>query len=336
MNGDCITMAHGEGGRMTSELISGLFARYFHNPELEPLDDAAVLPKPEGRLAFTTDGYVIRPIFFPGGDIGKLAVCGTVNDLAVMGADPMYLTCGAIIAEGFAMDALERITASMAVAASEAGVRIVAGDTKVVEKGAADGIFLNTAGVGVITDNVILGTQLIEESDLVIVNGPLGDHSLAVLSARNELGIQSDIKSDCAPLNGMIRELLESCREVHFMRDLTRGGLGGVLNEVAKSIDRTIIIEEKALPVRPEVRAACEILGISSLFMANEGKIGIFCSPDSESRVMDVLEKSPYGQGAAVVGRVATKASAPVLIETLLGGCRVVETPAGAQLPRIC
>lgn len=329
MSTEVITTAHGSGGRNTETLIAELFAPCFHSRSLQDQEDAAVLEL-EGRIAFTTDSFVITPLIFPGGDIGKLAVCGTVNDLAAMGAVPKYLSAGFILEEGLDFDVLRQIVRSMADAAAEAGIELVAADTKVVE--GHGGMFVNTSGIGVIPPKRSVRVRNIRPGDVLLLSGTLGDHHATVLSARME--IENQIRSDCAPLNDMTESLFISGLDVRAMRDVTRGGLGTVLNEFAHSSGFGIRIREEALPVSPEVRSLCDILGLDPLYMANEGKMLIVVAPEDESRALTILKDHPCGRGACWIGTVD---SAPgVLMETPIGGLRRVDALVGEGLPRIC
>jgi len=331
-----ILLAHGSGGKLTHELIEKTFLQHFRHPALAELNDAAVLSIcPGTRLAFTTDSYVVSPLFFPGGDIGKLAVCGTVNDLAMVGATPLYLSVGFIIEEGFAFGDLERIVASMASTAKEAGVAIVTGDTKVVNHGSADKLFLNTAGVGTIpADLKILGDQA-RPGDVIIINGTLGDHGIAIMSQREGLPFSSALESDCAPLNGLVATMLEA-GEVHCLRDLTRGGLASGLNELAAQSHVGMHIEETRLPIRSEVRGACELLGLDPLYVANEGKLVAIVPPTDAEGVLEVMREYNYGGSAAIIGHVVSDHPGCVVMHTLLGTSRIVDMLVGEQLPRIC
>lgn len=332
-----ILLAHGSGGLLTQELIREVFVHHFANPMLEELGDAAVLPAlPPGRLALTTDSYVVQPLFFPGGDIGKLAVCGTVNDLAVSGATPLYLTCGFILEEGLPLEMLEQVVHSMAVTAREAGVQVVAGDTKVVNHGAADKLFINTAGVGVIPPGVRLGPQYLRPGDVLLINGTVGDHGLAVMLAREGLGFRSDLVSDCAPLNGLIAGVLAAAPgAVRCLRDATRGGLATVLNEWA-AVGVGLELEESAVPVRESVRAACEFLGLDPLYAANEGKVLLAVAAEQAEVVLAALRAHPLGREAARIGRVTAEHGGRVVLRTVFGARRILQLLTGAQLPRIC
>ncbi len=331
-----ILLAHGSGGVLTHELIRDVFVRHFSNPWLDDLGDAAVLAAlPPGRLALTTDSYVVQPLFFPGGDIGKLAVCGTVNDLAVAGARPLYLTAGFILEEGLPLETLTRVVVSMAETARAAGVAIVTGDTKVVEHGAADGLFINTAGVGIVPPGVALGPARLQPGDALLINGPVGDHGLAVMLQREGLRFQSTLQSDVAPLHGLIAALLDAVPgQVRCLRDATRGGLASVLNEWVSQIG--IEIEEAAIPVREEVRAACEFLGLDPLYVANEGKVVVAVAAEAVDAALSVLRAHPLGRDAARIGRVTSEHAGRVVLRTPYGARRIIPMLTGAPLPRIC
>jgi hydrogenase expression/formation protein HypE len=336
-----VTLAHGAGGKAMKDLIDDVFVRAFDNPLLAPLDDQARfdiadLARRGDRLAFTTDSFVVDPLIFPGGDIGKLAICGTVNDLAVGGAVPLYLSCAAIVEEGLAIDLLRQIAASTAATARGAGVAIVAGDTKVVGKGACDKLFLTTTGVGVIRKGVDLGADRARPGDAVLVNGLLGDHGAAILSARGDMALETPIESDCAPLNGLVAALIAAAPGVRFMRDPTRGGLATVLNEIAEASRMAIEIDERATPIREEVKAFCEILGLDPLYLANEGKIVAIAPPDEAEAALTALRAHPLGERAAIVGRVQSGEPGRVTMRTALAGRRIVDMLVGEQLPRIC
>ncbi len=336
-----VTLAHGSGGKAMRDLIDDVFLGAFDNPALAPLEDQArfdlaALQAQGDRLAFTTDSYVVDPLVFPGGDIGRLAVCGTVNDLAVGGARPLYLSCGVIIEEGFPVEDLRRTAASMRGAADEAGVAIVTGDTKVVPKGAADKLFVNTAGVGVIPAGIEIAARRAAPGDLVLVNGLLGDHGAAILDARGDLALDSPIESDCAPLNGLIGAILAICPEVHCLRDATRGGVATVLNEFAQAAGVGIEIEESAVPLREEVKGFCEILGLDPLYLANEGKLVLILPEDRAEAALAAMRAHPAGAHSAVIGRVLPAPEGSVVMKTLFGGTRVVDMLVGDQLPRIC
>ncbi len=337
MSGDrseIITLAHGAGGERMRELIEQRIAPRFRNEWLAPLSDSALLEPGEGRLAFTTDSYVIDPIFFPGGDIGYLSVCGTVNDLAVSGAVPLYLSAGLILEEGLELAVLDRVLDSMARAAAEAGVRIVTGDTKVVARGAADRIFINTAGIGRLRPGLVLGPQQCRPGDRVLVSGPLGSHGIAVLLARGEFGFEAELASDVAPLAGQVGALVEACPGVRMMRDATRGGLAGVLNEISAGAGLGIALEEQALPLLEAVRGACELLGFDPLFLANEGVFAAVVPPEGAERALAALRSAGATQ-AALIGTVVAAPRA-VTLRTLIGGERLVVPLGGELLPRIC
>jgi hydrogenase expression/formation protein HypE len=333
-----VLLAHGSGGELSHELIRDVFLRAFSNPLLAQMGDSAVLNElPPGRVALTTDSYVVQPLFFPGGDIGELAVCGTINDLAVMGARPLYLSAGFILEEGLPMLDLERIVASMAATAREAGVQIVTGDTKVVDRGAADGLFINTAGVGVIPPDIDLGPHRVQPGDVILVNGTVGDHGMAVMMQREGLAFGSSLESDTSPLNGLIEALLTALPdEVHWMRDATRGGLATVLNEWAEVAGIGIALTEAQIPVREEVRAACEFLGLDPLYAANEGKVVIAVARASAEAAVAILRSHPLGQQAAAIGRMTAAHRGRVTLETPYGARRILQMLTGAQLPRIC
>ena len=331
-----ILLSHGGGGKHTRNLIDGVFLPAFSNSMLNNLGDAASFQINGARLAFTTDTFVVKPLFFPGGDIGDLAVCGTVNDLSVSGARPMYLSAGFVIEEGLSLDILEQITASMSKTAEKAGVKIVTGDTKVVERGSADGIFINTAGIGVVEEN-LLSDEPIKPGDKIIVNGTLGDHGIAVLSAREDLPLESEIKSDTAPLNTLIFPILEKFpRKIKFMRDATRGGFATVLNEICENKDFGINVSEPKIPVREDVNAVCEILGFDPLYVANEGKAVFITDPEAADEILDYMKQFPLGKEAAIVGEITEAHKTRVVLKTLIGGGRILDVLIGDQLPRIC
>ena len=345
-----ITLAHGSGGKAMRELVEGLFLEYLGNSILEPLEDHAVLnftpagndPSSPLRLAFTTDSYVVDPIFFPGGDIGRLAVCGTVNDLAVGGARPLYLSAGFILEEGLPVEDLRRVLASMRDAAREAGVSVVTGDTKVVERGSADRIFINTSGVGVIVAPVSLSATNARAGDKIILSGTLGDHGTTVMVARGELELETEIESDAAPLGSLVREMLDEAARlgaldtIRCLRDPTRGGAATTLNEIALASDVCIQLEEERLPVREEVRGACEILGLDPLYVANEGKLVAVVSPHIAEPLVARMRENLYGRDACVIGEVKAEPRGIVAMRTGFGGTRIVDVLVGEQLPRIC
>ena len=336
-----VTLAHGGGGRAMHGLIERILLPAFDNPLLAPLEDQARVPIAElaaggDRLAFTTDTYVVTPIDFPGGDIGKLAVCGTVNDLAMGGARPLFLSCGLVLEEGFELAALARVAQSMARAAREAGVSVVTGDTKVVERGAADKLFINTAGIGVVPRNVNISAKRARPGDVVIINGTLGDHGIAILLARNTLALDAKVASDCQPLHGLVAAMLAACPDLHCLRDATRGGLATVLNEFAVASHVGIRLREAAVPVNEVVRGACEILGLDPLYLANEGKLVAVVPHDSADAVLSAMRAHPAGREAAIVGEVTADHACSVILSTAFGGDRVVDMLVGEQLPRIC
>lgn len=330
-----VVLAHGSGGRLSRELVEKVFLKSFSNPALKPLEDAAEIGIPGATLAFTTDSYVVTPVEFPGADIGRVAVCGTVNDLAVKGARPLALSAGFILEEGFSGALLERIAASMRRAADEAGVKIVTGDTKVVERGKADGVFINTAGVGLIPRGRSLTSAAVKAGDVIIVSGGLADHGVAVMNARDRLGLEGGIKSDAAPLNGLAEAILKF-PGVRAMRDITRGGLATVLNEVSGACGLSAEVEEEAVPVSVQVKNACALLGLDPLYVANEGKIAVFVSPASAPKILKAMRAHRYGRQAAVVGRMVKEKKPQVRLLTAIGGSRIMLMLEGEQLPRIC
>ena len=336
-----VTLAHGGGGKAMKDLIDDVFVRAFDNPALAPLEDQArfdiaALAARGDRLSFTTDSFVVDPLEFPGGDIGKLAVCGTVNDLAVGGSIPLYLSCAVIIEEGVTIAFLRRIASSMARTAAAAGVAIVTGDTKVVAKGACDKLFITTSGIGVIPTHIRLGADLARPGDVILVNGLLGDHGAAILGARGDMELDSPIESDCACLHELIAALLAAAPGTRFIRDATRGGLATVLNEIAGAARVSIEIDETATPIREEVKAFCEILGLDPLYLANEGKMVVVVPPDEGQAALTVMAAHALGQGSAIVGRVGDGEAGRVTMRTRLGGRRIVDMLVGEQLPRIC
>jgi hydrogenase expression/formation protein HypE len=334
---DQIVMGHGSGGKMSHDLITHLFFPPFDNPALRAGDDAGVVQANTcTQLAISTDSHVVWPLIFPGGDIGRLAVCGTVNDVAMMGAQPLFLTAGFILEEGLQVKTLQTIIESMQMAAQEAGVQIVAGDTKVVQKGKADGLYINTSGVGLLESSLQIGGAQALPGDVVIVSGSLGDHGIAVLQARGELGFASGIRSDVAPLNHLIAAMLDASDQIHVLRDPTRGGLATTLNEIARQSRVNIWIEEMQIPVRAEVQAACEMLGFDPLYVANEGKLIAIVAPQDADRVLQAMRATRYGEEAVVIGEVRPAPAGRVLLKTGLGSTRVVDMLAGEMLPRIC
>ncbi len=349
-HGEQIVMGHGSGGKMSHDLIARVFLPPLDNLCLQAGDDAgavqvqtAGLPGfPAGvRLAISTDSHVVWPLFFPGGDIGRLAVCGTVNDVAMLGASPLYLTAGFILEEGLEMDTLQRVVDSMRDAAAEAGVQIVAGDTKVVQKGKADGLYINTSGVGLLPPGLVIGGAQASPGDVVILSGTMGDHGIAVLAARGELGFESEVQSDVAPLNGLVSAMLDAGaskagQSIHVLRDPTRGGVATTLNEIARQSQVNILIQENLLPVRPPVAAACEMLGFDPLYVANEGKLLALVGREQAGQVLEAMRRTRYGEEAVVIGEVRAAPRGRVLMKTALGSTRVVDMLAGEMLPRIC
>jgi hydrogenase expression/formation protein HypE len=332
-----IVMGHGGGGKLGNELVEHLFLPAFRNAALENLGDAAVLNLPSGRLAMSTDSFVVQPLFFPGGSIGELAVNGTVNDLAVSGADPKYLSASFILEEGFPLAQLAAIVEAMGKAAATAGVQIVTGDTKVVERGHGDGCYINTAGVGVLREGVAVGPHRAQVGDAILVSGTIGDHGMAIMSVREGLEFESQIRSDCAALNGMIADVLDAAgKDVHAMRDPTRGGLASTLTEIALASSVGIAIDEAELPVRVEVQSACELLGLDPVYVANEGKAVFFVADASADRVLEVLRAHPLGRDAARIGRVTAEHPRMLVARTAMGANRVIAQQIGEQLPRIC
>jgi len=337
MKYDNILLGHGGGGLLTNELIREVFLPAFSNPHLAPLEDGAVLKIGQERLCFTTDSYVVHPLFFPGGNIGSLAVHGTVNDLSMCGGTPLYLSAGFILEEGFPLRDLRQVVHSMAEAAREAQVNIVTGDTKVVPRGAADGLFINTAGVGVIRYPSPLSTGAIKAGDVIILNGSIGDHGAALVNEREHFGFAGDLRSDSAPLNHLVAAVLAAADSVHAMRDCTRGGLGTILAEMAEQSAMIMDIDETAIPLRETVRGFCEVLGLDPLFLANEGKMVLFCAEKDGQKALEAMQANPYGRDAAIIGRVRESSSrGRVIMKNAMGGLREITVPAGELLPRIC
>jgi hydrogenase expression/formation protein HypE len=332
-----VIMGHGSGGKLSHDLISGLFMPPLGNPILQAGNDAGVVELESGaQLAVSTDSHVVWPLFFPGGDIGRLAVCGTVNDVAMMGAAPKYLTAGFILEEGLELGLLEQVIASMRLAAIEAGVQIIAGDTKVVERGKADGLYINTSGIGHIQGNLRISGDQARPGDIVILSGPIGDHGIAVLGARGELGFETDLQSDVAPLNHLVAAMIQASDQVHVLRDPTRGGIASTLNEIAQQSQVAIMLDESSIPVRPAVQAACEMLGFDSLYIANEGKVLAIIGREDADKILSVMRASRYGEEAVIVGEVQAAPQNRVLLRTPIGTTRIVDMLAGEMLPRIC
>ena len=333
---DVIVMADGGGGGRTRELLRTLVLPPLDNPMLRRLDDAACIERPAGDLVFTTDSFVVSPLFFPGGDIGRLAVCGTANDLAMQGGRPLYLSLGLILEEGFRLGDLRRVMRSLGETAKEAGVAVITGDTKVVERGAGNGVYINTAGLGGRIHGVDTHVANARAGDRVVISGTMGDHGIAVMSVREGIRFETELVSDVAPLGGMIGDLLGSVPGVHVLRDPTRGGVAVALNDIAESSGVCIRLREGDLPVRREVRGACDLLGFDPLNVANEGKALIICAPQDVDAVLTALRKHPLGAEACEIGEVVGAPAGRVLLHTNLGGERIVDVPSGEDLPRIC
>ena len=334
--GDHVLLGHGSGGKLSADLLRDVFLAAFHNPVLARMDDQAIVSINGLRLAFTTDSFVVKPLFFPGGDIGSLAVHGTVNDLAMGGAQPLYLSAAFIIEEGLPMEVLRRVVASLQQAAAAAGVTVVTGDTKVVEKGSGDGLFINTSGLGVVAEGVRLSASQARPGDRVLLSGPIGDHGIAILAQREGLEFESSIASDSAPLHTLVAAMLGASSEIRCLRDPTRGGLSSTLNEFAAQAHVGIEIDERAIPVREAVKGACELLGLDPLYVANEGKLVAVVAPDAAEPVLAALRSHPLGREAALIGTVTDSHPRLVTMRTLVGPTRVVDMLAGDQLPRIC
>ncbi len=330
-----VTLAMGAGGRQTAELIRQVFASRFNNP-LFTADDAAVLPVEKGRLAMTTDGFIVSPYEFPGGNIGKLSICGTVNDLSCMGARPLYLTCSFIIEEGFPLEKLEMIARSMAETAKEAGVSIVAGDTKVAGKGQADHIFITTTGIGVISEDVHTSGSLARPGDAVIVTGDIGRHGCTILLSREDLGIEADVSSDCAPLWGTVESMLEATKDIHVIRDATRGGVGTVLYEIAAESQVGIMLNGPSIPVSPAVSGVCGLLGLDPLYLANEGALVVIAPKEKADLLLETLHGGKYSKNAALIGEVTQANPGKVVMTTEIGSQTLLPQPSGELLPRIC
>ena len=331
-----VLLSHGGGGKLTQQLIQKMFAPQFDNDMLSLLHDGAVFPGGPSKFAFSTDSYVIKPIFFPGGDIGELAVNGTVNDIAMCGATPLYLSSAFIIEEGFPMEDLWKIVLSMKGAAGRAGVRLVTGDTKVVDRGKGDGIFITTSGIGEVAAHAAIDPRNARPGDRIIVNGPIAVHGIAIMSVREGLQFETPIRSDTAPLNGLVERILKAGKDVHVLRDPTRGGVASAVNEIAQSSRKGIVLSEEALPVGEEVRGACEILGFDPLYVANEGKLLAFVAPASLENVLTEMRSHPLGKDAAVIGEVVDDHPGIAVMKTRIGGTRVVDMLSWEQLPRIC
>ncbi|HEX4935549.1 MAG TPA: hydrogenase expression/formation protein HypE [Gemmatimonadaceae bacterium] len=331
-----IVMGHGGGGTLSAELVEHVFRPAFANDALDRMSDSAVVQVPAGRLAYSTDSFVVRPLFFPGGSIGALAVHGTVNDLAMSGARPLHLSAGFILEEGFPMASLGRIVQDMAAAARAAGVTIVTGDTKVVERGRGDGVYINTSGIGVVAQGVHLAPQRARPGDAILLSGTLGDHGMAIMSVREGLEFETAIESDCASLHTLVAALLAAVPDVHVLRDPTRGGLASALNEIAASARVGMVVREDAVPVRPEVRSACELLGLDPFFVANEGKLVAILPREDAGTALDVMRAHPLGRDAAIIGEVTDQHPGLLVGRTAIGANRVITMQIGEQLPRIC
>ncbi len=331
-----VLLAHGGGGKLMHQLIEKMFLPLFGNPLLETKHDGAVIDLKSSRLAFTTDSYVVRPLFFPGGDIGTLAVNGTVNDLAMCGARPLYLSAGFIVEEGLPMDTLWRVVRSMQKSAEQAGVQVVTGDTKVVDRGKGDGIFINTAGIGVLERKQLISPASVSPGDALLLSGDIGRHGIAIMAVRQGLEFESSIESDCAAVSGLVLTLLDAGIDIHCMRDLTRGGLASALVEISEASELHIRIDENAIPVRQDVRGACEILGFDPMYVANEGRFVAFIEPRDAERALTIAREHPLGQGAAIIGSVTPEPSGLVTMKSRIGASRVIDMISGEQLPRIC
>ncbi|MFH1655237.1 MAG: hydrogenase expression/formation protein HypE [Candidatus Omnitrophota bacterium] len=336
MKEDKILLAHGSGGKLMHDLINNLFLKHLNNPYLKDLNDASIIKLKNRNLAFTTDSFVVKPLFFPGGDIGKLAVFGTINDLAVMAARPLFLSCGMIVQEGLSISVLEKVTKSLAEAANESNVNIITGDFKVVEKESCDGIFINTAGIGEVIKGVNISMNNIKAGDKIIINGPIGQHGIAVLAARKELDFNFNIKSDCGGLSKLIIPLLKNASGIKFMRDPTRGGLATTLNEITDKTGLGIILDENKIPVSKSVKASCEILGLDPLYIANEGKVVLIVDNKKASNILRKLKQHPLGRQAQIIGEITKKQKGRVCLNTSVGGRRIVDMLTGEILPRIC
>ena len=333
---EIITLAHGSGGKATNKLIDNLFYKYFNNELLSQKNDSTVLPPLNGRIAMSTDSFVINPIFFEGGDIGKLSICGTVNDICMSGAKPLYISVGFIIEEGLTINELEKIVQSMAKTANEAGVKIVTGDTKVVEKGSCDKIYINTTGIGIIENNRYLSGDKVRAGDKVIVSGTLGDHGMCIMNKREDFGFKSTIKSDCCLLNELISDILSVSTNIRVLRDPTRGGLATTLNEIIEHSNVSIEIKEENIPVKQEVAAMCDILGLDPLFIANEGKLVVIVDKNDADNVLSIMKKNPVGENSVLLGEVINDGKNKLYLKTNIGGKRIINMPEGEILVRIC
>jgi hydrogenase expression/formation protein HypE len=333
---EIITLAHGGGGIKTQDIIKDIILRHLNNPILERLDDSACITVPESELVFSTDSYVVNPVFFPGGDIGKLAACGTINDLAMQGAEPKCLSMGLILEEGFLLSDLETVIQSMGAVLKETGISVVTGDTKVVERGKGSGVFINTTGIGIRNPQIDVHVSNAKPGDVIILTGTMGDHGIAVMSTREGLKFETELKSDVAPLWEMVSLLLREVPAIHSLRDPTRGGIAAALCDIAEVSGNGIRIRESSLPIKKEVQGACNLLGLDPLNVANEGKAVVVCPKQDSSRALGILQSHPLGKDASVIGRVVSEHRGMVILETKLGGERIVEMPSGEDLPRIC
>ncbi|MBW2342267.1 MAG: hydrogenase expression/formation protein HypE [Deltaproteobacteria bacterium] len=337
MKEDKILLGHGAGGKLSCDLVKEVFLPFLDNEILGSLDDSAVIRTEGSKVAFTTDSYVVKPLFFPGGDIGRLSICGTVNDLAMVGARPVGISTSFILEEGFAIEDLETVLSSIDKASLEAGVNVVAGDTKVVEHGAAQGLFITTSGVGIVPGGVDISGSHAMPGDVVIINGPIGDHEIGILLARGEFSLKGEIKSDCAPLNGLVHAMLDACNNgIHALRDPTRGGLATVLWEIANASGVGIIVDEERIRVREEVRGVCDLLGFDPYYLANEGKLVAFAPQDKAEGVLEAMKRDPLGRESAIIGNVVDKNQGKVILKTRIKGHRLLEPLSGEQFPRIC
>lgn len=334
---EIITLSHGSGGKATNKLIDNLFYKYFNNEFLLQKNDSSVLPVINGKIAMSTDSFVINPIFFEGGDIGKLAVCGTINDICMSGAKPLYISVGFIIEEGLLISELEKVVQSIAKTANEAGVEIVTGDTKVVEKGSCDKIYINTTGIGIIEENrAYLGGDKVKNGDKIIISGTLGDHGMCIMNKRENLGFESSIKSDCCLLNKLIEDILSASNNVKVLRDPTRGGLATTLNEIIEHSNISMEISEEFIPVKPEVDAMCEILGLDPLFIANEGKVVVIVDKNDADNVLNIMRQNPVGKNSVLLGEAINDGKNKLYLKTKIGGRRIINMPEGEILVRIC
>jgi len=331
-----VDMTHGSGGRAMAQLIEELFARHFDNELLAQGNDQAMFDAPKGRMVMSVDGHVVSPLFFPGGDIGSLSVHGTINDVAMSGAVPLYLSAGFILEEGFPLEELEKIVVSMARAAKDAGVPVVTGDTKVVERGKGDGVFITTTGIGVVPDGIDISGANVRAGDAILISGHIGDHGVAIMSSRENLAFETEIVSDSAALHGLVADMVAAVPEIHALRDPTRGGLAATLNEIAYQAEVGMKLFEEKIPLRNEVDAACEFLGLDPLYVANEGKLVAFCPAERAERLLEVMRAHPLGADSAIIGEVLKDEMGFVTMETGFGGTRIVDWLAGEQLPRIC